>query len=104
MKELFDDRTVPIVCTNCGHKTPKSIGWLEAHSRFACACGTIVATVAGQFRGEIARSYLVLESLKRNMELIGKSWQLAGVTVPPHAQPVPGSGTARQFPRTRAVI
>ena len=73
MKGLFDDQIVPIKCTNCGHKTPKSVGWLKAHSKFACPCGTIVEIAADQFRGEITKSDLLLESLKRKMTFISKS-------------------------------
>lgn len=73
MKGLFDDQTVPIQCVKCGHKAPKSIGWLKAHSKFACPCGTIIEIEACQFREEIARSDRTFEDLKRNMKHIGES-------------------------------
>lgn len=72
MRGLLDDQTVGIPCEKCSRETPKSIGWIKTHSKFTCACGTVINIDASQFRGQIAEAERALRDLEKTINSLNK--------------------------------
>ena len=43
IEDLVKNKTITIVCENCGKKHDKSIAWVDSHSKLSCTCGTTIA-------------------------------------------------------------
>ena len=50
---MFDSQCIDITCDNCGHKTPKQIGWIKRHKQFSCRCGTTISLDSIELTAEL---------------------------------------------------
>lgn len=66
---LFDSQSIEIPCPQCGHKHPKTIGWIKAHSEISCRCGVTVQLDKGQFVSEMAKVDKMLDEFPRKIEV-----------------------------------
>lgn len=72
MSGLFDNASIDIPCSECGHKTPKTIGWIKRHNNFACTCGTNITLDGDDFRRELAKVEKSLAKAMTAFKGIGK--------------------------------
>ena len=71
----FDRERIDITCSDCGHKTPKSIAWLRNHAKLACpGCGAAIAIEAKQGLRELDKATRTAErAAQRALDRIGRA-------------------------------
>ncbi|MDP2322539.1 MAG: hypothetical protein Q8N51_00725 [Gammaproteobacteria bacterium] len=65
MTGLFDDTLLSLPCPNCGHETPKTIGWLKTHDEYTCACGGLIKLDLEECRRRVAVAEAEAARIKR---------------------------------------
>ena len=72
MKSIFDNQSIPIECSNCGHKTPKTVTWLKSHKQLTCRCGTVIEIDTGNLFSELRKADKALDDFKRSIGRLNK--------------------------------
>lgn len=72
MDGFLDKAEIDIPCEHCGTKTKKSIGWINTHSEFSCACGTIIHLKTDQFKREIAKANKAIADFEHTVKNLFK--------------------------------
>ncbi len=70
---MFKDAEISIPCPGCGHKTAKSIAWLEKNKQFTCdGCGKEVTVEAEQLLLGIKKADKTLADFRKKIGRLGK--------------------------------
>ncbi|EPE98630.1 hypothetical protein RGCCGE502_09395 [Rhizobium grahamii CCGE 502] len=70
---MFEDAEISIPCPGCGHKTKKSIAWIQNNTYFSCeGCGRTVAFQADELLAGIENVDKTLADFRKKLGRIGK--------------------------------
>ena len=65
---MLDKHALDIPCPSCGHKTPKTIGWVKANDHFPCdGCGREITLDRDQFVADIKKAEKALAGFRRKI-------------------------------------
>lgn len=69
MSEALRNAEVGVPCPGCGHQTPQTLAWLEAHDEMACAgCGGVVQLKDAGLREGLQRALGSAEDFGKSLE------------------------------------
>ena len=70
---MFDDAMIELPCPDCGHKTPKTIGWAKRNNDLVCAgCDETIAVDNRQLVREFRRVDEAMADFKKSIHRLNK--------------------------------
>lgn len=70
---MFDNATISVPCPGCGHKSEKSLGWLNANDHFLCqGCGRNIQLNTEELRAALKSADKSLADFTRSLIKLGK--------------------------------